>query len=279
MMQIDSALDCEVLAQPEDAWFDWQGGLGSKHADWANHPELLRDGFLSFSFGGFVLRGGVLGTRTVLIDCGNGPSGDDFIPPGHLIDSLEQLGVAPEDVTDVLLTHLHYDHTGWLAVDGVPTFPRATIRCSHKDVAHFTKEDTPGRSAEVTPLLLSAIQDQLDPFDGSCTLLPGLDALPAPGHTPGSTIFVASEGERRVVFLGDVVHCPVQLLEEEWAALSDVDPVLARQTRDRVIAELEGAEIAGAHFPHLALGRLVTSSRPKSWIVNGHRDKPGTATV
>ena len=70
------------------------------------------------------------------------------------------------------------------------------------------------------------------------------------------------------MFPSDIVCCPVQLLEPEWAAISDVDPALAALTRENVQRELEGASVAGAHFPGLSLGRVIGSSVPKKWVVN-----------
>jgi len=267
MVRIDPVVDCEIVAEPTHPWFRWKGGRGTTGDDWMRHSELLVDGKLRLGFGGFLLRGGPLGERIVLVDCGNGPEGDDFIPPGRLLESLAALGVGPHDVTDVLLTHLHYDHTGWLATDGRPTFANASVRCAAADLAWFGDPSTTGLSSQVLPARVGPLGDRLSTFSVDRTILPGVDALLAPGHTPGSTVFVISEGEQRVLLIGDVVHCPVELVEEEWAAFGDVDPVLAARTRERVTRELDGADVGGAHFPGLALGRLIQTSVPPRWTV------------
>ena len=267
-MRIDPVVDCEVVVDPTDPWFHWEGGIGVRAADWKRHPELLEDGQLRFGFGGFLLRGGALGDRVVLVDCGNGPNGDEFIPPGRLLDSLRAFGIAPVDVTDVLLTHLHYDHTGWLVVAGQVTFPNATVHCAADDLDWFTRPSTRGLTARVTPARLEVLADRVSAFTADHTILPGVDAVIAPGHTPGSTMFVISEGQRRTVLIGDVVHCPVELVDTEWAALGDVDPELAARTRERVLREVDGAEVAGPHFPGLALGRLISSTRPRRWALS-----------
>jgi glyoxylase-like metal-dependent hydrolase (beta-lactamase superfamily II) len=95
--------------------------------------------------------------------------------------------------------------------------------------------------------------------------------MSAPGHTPGSTILVVSSGTDRAMLLGDVVHCPVQLIEDEWGGLGDVDPELARRTRVALARELEGSDIpvAAAHFPGMQFGRLLTGSGKRSWILSG----------
>ena len=61
------------------------------------------------------------------------------------------------------------------------------------------------------------------------------------------------------MLLGDVVHCPVELLDDEWAGMSDVDPELALRTRVALARELEGTDVpvAAAHFPGLQFGRLL----------------------
>lgn len=266
-MQIEGVVDCEVTSTPNHPWFEWEGGRGSAPDDWALHPELLVGSKLRFSFGGYLLRGGPLQGRIVLIDCGNGPSGDDFIPPGHMLTDLRAKGVGVSDVTDIMLTHLHYDHTGWLAVDGEPVFPNATIHLANADIEHFTNPHSEGLSAEVTPARLRAVDSHLRPFDGTTTLAPGITAIPAPGHTPGSTVFVASDATSRVVILGDVVHCPVQLVDEEWAVLGDVDPELALRTRRNLEREFNGDTLAGAHFPGLSMGRVIRTDVARTWTI------------
>ena len=74
--------------------------------------------------------------------------------------------------------------------------------------------------------------------------------MSAPGHTPGSTILVMSSGTARGLLLGDVVHCPVELLDDEWGGVGDVDPELAKRTRLALTRELEGTDtpVAAAHF-------------------------------
>ena len=67
--------------------------------------------------------------------------------------------------------------------------------------------------------------------------------MAAPGHTPGSTIIVMSSGADRAMLLGDVVHCPIELLDDEWAGMGDVDPALARRTRVALARELEGSDV------------------------------------
>lgn len=235
---------------------------------WEPHRFLLDDaGQLTISVGAFLVRSE---DRTVLVDLGYGPGALGRIRTGLLLDSLRALGVTPPQLTDVVFTHLHRDHVGWASVDGVPQFPNATLRCSAADYSYFVLEGEgdPSIGDRLRPCL-----DRLETFDDEDgALLPGVDTRHAPGHTPGSTVLVLSEGSRRVVVLGDVAHSPVQLLESEWNTLHDVDPALARRTRERLLRELEvepSPSLAGMHFPGLRFGRLLEAEGRRFWVLDG----------
>jgi glyoxylase-like metal-dependent hydrolase (beta-lactamase superfamily II) len=237
---------------------------------WAPHLQFLdATGNIEITFGGFLIR---TADRIALVDTGIGTLsassaaaalGVETFEGGRLLDSLATLGVAPADVTDVILTHLHFDHVGWATQKGDVVFGNATYRCDGRDWEHFVGPD-PGATRKLTPL-----EGQLTLFDGDGPLLPGVDIFSAPGHTPGSTVVVVSSGTQRAVLLGDVVHCPVELVDREWAGMGDVDPALAKRTRNAWAAELEGADIsiAAAHFPGLQFGRLLLGEGKRQWVV------------
>ena len=255
--RIDPVIDGEGRFKPTLSF------AGTSEQDWAPHADLLDErGRLPFVMGGFLVRGG---GRTSLVDLGLGHGTVMGITGGAMLDNLAALGVAPEDITDVMFTHLHIDHIGWCAVDGIPTFPNATYRASQADARYFLVDH---RDTVETPRL-APIADRLATWGPGEQLAPGIDTLHAPGHTPGSTVIVVSSGTERALMLGDVVHCPVQLLDDEWGALFDVDPVLARRTRTALSKELETGEtmVAAAHFPGLKFGRLVRGEGRRRWVV------------
>lgn len=241
-----------------------QAYRGTTEEQWAPHRRFLDpDGMFELALGGFLVRGG--GDRVALVDTGVGAAGAPRFQGGQFLDSLAALGVSPDEVTDVLFTHLHFDHVGWATRQGEIVFPNATYRCDSADWAHFVGPDE-GATRKLAP-----VEDRLQTWDGNGTILPGLDAMAAPGHTPGSTIMVLSSGDQRALLLGDVVHCPVELLEDEWAGLGDVDPALARRTRVALARELEGTDVpvAAAHFPGMAFGRLLAAQGQRSWVFSG----------
>ena len=233
---------------------------GTTDEQWSQHRRFLTDdGRLEMALGGFLVRSG---SRVVVVDTGVGRI-QGLFEGGMFLDSLAAHGVAPADVTDVVFTHLHFDHVGWATQQGEVVFPNATYRCDERDWAHFVGPD-PGATKKLTPL-----ESRLATWSASGPLLPGIDTMVAPGHTPGSTIIVLSSGGDRAMLLGDVVHCPVELLDDEWAGLGDVDPALAKRTRNSLARELEGLDlpVAAAHFPGLRFGRLLAAEGRRNWVV------------
>ncbi|MGC5615411.1 MBL fold metallo-hydrolase [Georgenia sp. Z1491] len=233
------------------------------HADgWSCHGDLLDEqGDLHLAVGGYLLQSG---DRTIVVDTGAGTIDNGRYKGGLLLESLRVHGVEVEDVTDVLLTHLHFDHVGWVSKKGSPVFPRATYRVHEADWNHFVDapDAQPGALRKLEP-----IREQLETFDASRTIAPGLDARPMPGHTPGSTSFVVSDGKDRLVLVGDLAHSPVELVETGWRFRHDHDQELAARSRTELVEEFTdtGAVIAAAHFPDFRPGRLVAGPTGPRW--------------
>lgn len=229
---------------------------------WDSHQHLLdAGGRLELTLGGFLLR---TAGRTVLVDAGAGTISNEKYRGGQFLESLRRLGVRPRDVTDVLFTHLHFDHVGWATRQGEIVFPNATYRVHTADWAHFV--DGPGALPGAVRKL-SPLRGRLQPYDSDVTLAPGLDARHTPGHTPGSTVFIVSSAGERALLLGDVAHCVAELTGPEWESVFDVDPRAARTARARLATELADSPdvAAAAHFPGLRFGRIVTVGGRREW--------------
>jgi glyoxylase-like metal-dependent hydrolase (beta-lactamase superfamily II) len=255
-LRIDPVADGMARVPPSEAYT----GVGDD--EWAPHRELLAaDGMLELDLGGFLVRGG---DRIALVDCGLGPLTRAGYRGGRLLESLAGLGVTPADVTDLVFTHLHFDHVGWATQKGEVVFPTAVPRCDRRDWEHFVTGPDGGAARKLGPLA-----GRVEFWEPGATILPGVDVQHAPGHTPGSTIVVISSGTERALLLGDVVHCAVELLDEEWAGFGDVDPEQAMRTRAALIREIEGTDVpvAAAHFPGLRFGRLLRGEGRRLWVV------------
>jgi glyoxylase-like metal-dependent hydrolase (beta-lactamase superfamily II) len=253
--RVDPVVDGEGRLRPDEAL------PGVPVACWVRHRALLDDGgLLPIVIGGLLLRGH---GRTVLVDLGYGPGALGDTPTGRMPGWLRALAVEPADVTHVLFTHLHRDHVGWAANGGVAVFPRARLVCGAADRAYFVEQRHDPSVVE----RLGPCTDRLETFEDG-TELPGIAATAAPGHTPGSTVVTVSDGEKRLVLLGDVAHFPVQLLETGWTTPWDIDPALARRTREslvRVAVDDRSAWLVGAHFPGMRPGRLLDHGSGLRW--------------
>jgi glyoxylase-like metal-dependent hydrolase (beta-lactamase superfamily II) len=190
------------------------------------------------------------------------------------MQSLADADVVPDDITDVVFTHLHSDHIGWASADGIACFPNAVYRCATADLDYFFGPDVDEAFSMLMWGTLSA-RDRLSPilnlvetWDSDEAIAPGIDVRLAPGHTPGSSVVVLSSGADRALILGDMVHCPMELQDDEWQCIGDVDPVLAKRARAAYVAELEtgSALAAGSHFPGLRFGRLLPGEGTRGWV-------------
>jgi glyoxylase-like metal-dependent hydrolase (beta-lactamase superfamily II) len=208
----------------------------------------------------------VEGDETLLIDAGVGPFSVVGLSGGALLDELVAVGVQPDEIDVIAVSHLHLDHDGWLATEdrGV-TFPNAVIHVGRGDYERFVIGDptrfrmAPHKKAALAELLAA---DRVVLVDDATEIVPGVVALPTPGHTPGHLAFAIRDRGERLLVLGDAMYCPAQLTDADLTAMHDVDPALARRSRELIQRELETHETSavGCHFPGLRAARVVGGS-------------------
>lgn len=246
------------------------------------HQRLAEDAMTpaaKTSINAFVIN---TGRELILVDTGAGVLFGSA--GGHLLENLRAAGIAPEDISLVLLTHIHADHSGGVAYRGSPTFPNATVRVEQKDVdfwlnpAHFNEVE-PGQQhtfAESARSLRPIIDaDKLKTFHAPAEILPGIEAMPAAGHTPGSVIYRIHRGSQNMLIWGDIIHAKaVQLSAPEVAIHFDVHQPQAVATRERVLkrAAQEGDWVAAAHIAFPGIGHVKKEGKAWRWVpVNDSR--------
>jgi glyoxylase-like metal-dependent hydrolase (beta-lactamase superfamily II) len=228
-------------------------GATARHwaaADAFDPAARTADGRWWLRFRTFAIRYG--DGPVTLVDVGIGPhdapAGSWAPVPGHLPDELAAAGIAPDDVTAIVLTHLHSDHVGWALPASTP-FRQARVVVQRADVAAF---------ATIRSDLL-AEPDRLDVIDGDTDLAPGVRAVATPGHTPGHQSVLVEWGDESILVTGDLLVHAVQLLYPELAYGHDMDTELARSTREKTLhaATTRGSLLAVSHLgkPFCRTGR------------------------
>lgn len=197
------------------------------------------------------------GGGPVLVDTGIGPAdgraGRWLGVGGELPRLLPRAGVRPEDVTTVVLSHLHLDHVGWNAGPAGPTFPNATyvVQQAELDHSRATSGDPDGTHAlQVGPLIEAGA---LRAVDGRHRLGPGLEVTRTPGHSPGHQSLSGDFGRAgRVLFAGDAFVHQAQIINPIQGYAHESDRSRAATTRAAILAS--AAEypflLAPAHLPH-----------------------------
>lgn len=203
--------------------------------------------------------------RTILVDAG---AGNQMGPTlGQLPKNLRALGIAPESIDAILLTHLHPDHSlGLVDEAGRRVFPNAEL-VVHAIEASFWLDRTPSpddservaRNTKAQRAVLATYRGCIRRItDGE--VLPGITAILRPGHTPGHTNWLVRSGSDRLLIWGDIVHlAAVQMARPGATLVFDVDPQKARATRERVLdwVAAERMCVAGAHLSFPGFGTVA----------------------
>ena len=241
-------------------------------SDWEPYSDhLTPEGLLRLNVGSFVVREG---DNTALIDTGLGEGDHPFENSrwGLLDRDMRSKGVSRDEVTTVVMTHLHRDHVGWNIVDedGAPAafFPNARYFAPKADWETFTRRAGMSMFAyireKVMPLMDIGV---LDLIDGEQSITDSLAAIPTPGHTPGHTSFLITSNGERAVVLGDAAHVPVQAHHTNWSPRADTDPELSSRSRAEIFDRMErdhSLAISG-HFPTPGFGQLVRIEGRRYW--------------
>ncbi|MFP0479405.1 MBL fold metallo-hydrolase [Klebsiella quasipneumoniae] len=225
------------IAPEEAARLQRQAGLTS--------PEAIE-------IGAYLIRGR---GHTVLVDTGTGGANG---VGGALIANLALLGVRPEEIDTILLTHAHPDHIGgMLTAAGTPAYPNAMVFLPSRESAYWlapstldNASDRGQRNVLLVRRIMAICATQIRDIDEDEPVA-GIRPCPLPGHTPGHTGYRLEAGGTSLLIWGDIVHFPsIQSARPEVSVAFDVDPDQARHTRESLLrqAARERWLIAGMHL-------------------------------
>lgn len=192
-----------------------------------------------------------------LVDTGSGEL--DGPECGKAEHALSRAGFTREQVSHVLLTHIHSDHIGGLFDGDSARYPNAVVHVPRGDLA-FYADDPAGvpewKRGSVANLgrLRWLYDGRVRSFDPGA-VLPGIEAIALQGHTPGHSGFLLRDGNATLLMWGDVVHVEdLQLADPAVGFTYDVDLLAAQQSRRAVMdrAAREGWMVGGAHLSGIA---------------------------
>jgi glyoxylase-like metal-dependent hydrolase (beta-lactamase superfamily II) len=224
------------------------------------------------------------GSKLVLIDAG---AAGLFGPTlGKLVANLKAAGYTPEQVDEIYITHMHPDHVGGLVANGQRVFTNAVVRADLREGGFWLSPENldkaqgdakgffQGAMASLNPYVAAG---KLKPFDGATELVPGIRAVPAAGHTPGHTIYVAESEGSRMAFWGDLMHvAAVQFALPGTTIAFDTDSKAAAPARLQNFADAakQGYFVAVAHLSFPGIGQLRADGKGYTWVPTNYQSAP-----
>ena len=240
-----------------DVWLLSEGqGVGNSSILIGATPDMLQsaipDGSFPNSCNAFLLR--FPSGRLMLVDTGRSSE--------ILVENLKSVGVSPEQINAVLVTHIHGDHIGGMLNSGQVVFPNAEVYMSKQEHG-FGLENAGART------MIEAYASKLRLFEPKeidaqpDEIFPQLRAVAAFGHTPGHTLFLVESGTDKLLIWGDLTHAmAIQMPYPQVAVRFDVDSQKAVETRKKVLEYVakNNITVAGMHNAYPGIGNLTKTN-------------------
>jgi len=216
------------------------------------------------------------GDRLVLIDAGTGTYLDGAL--GELVANLEAAGYKADQIDDIILTHIHTDHSGGLTIKGKPVFANATVHVNKREYNFWMETPVESRPANVPLSYFVEAHESLGPyaeagrvrtFADNARILPGIGSILRAGHTPGHSSIVVESAGAKIVFWGDITHGDVLQFDEPDVAIQfDTNQSEAIRAREAAFAHAADGKylVAGAHTAFPGIGHVRRDATNYDWV-------------
>ncbi|MBM7066477.1 MBL fold metallo-hydrolase [Actibacterium sp. 188UL27-1] len=192
------------------------------------------------------------GEEVILFDTGLGQGG--------LIKALAEAGKAPEDITTVVLTHMHPDHIGGMMTDGAPTYANANYITGQTEYDFWAAQEAGNRVGDLVKTNVTPLADKMTFIGDGGSVTSGITGMASFGHTPGHMVYMLESGGQQLVLTADLAnHYVWSLAYPDWEVRFDMDKEAAAGARRDVLGMLAADKIPfiGYHMPFPALGYVA----------------------
>ena len=218
------------------------------------------------------------GDQNILLDTGLGwglDAGSEYTDVSNVCTNLRIFGLTPEDITHVILTHLHYDHAAGCSFTNEqaktkPTFPNAKYYV-HQQEWNFALEQSKGPQLSYSERyrldeLYRLVSDERFTFlsEDITEIMNGITAVKTGGHTPGHQIVIMESNGEKAYYMGDLLPTEYQLNEYAMEK-ADIYPLEAKKKKVRILQQVcdEKALLLFYHSGNGQAGHLIKDNDKK----------------
>jgi glyoxylase-like metal-dependent hydrolase (beta-lactamase superfamily II) len=214
------------------------------------------------------------GDHTILLDTGWGTSQKP--DEGKLIENLKLQGIQGGDIDTVILSHAHPDHIGGIIDEKNRLFyPQARYFMNKKGWEYWTSRPDLSCYPEMIQQMMPAavqknvipIKDRLTLIDSGAEILPGIEYLSTPGHSPDHGVLIISSENEQLLYSSDLFQHPLQMACPDLCTGLDYKPEQAVASRTQMMqrAAADKMLVFACHFPFPGIGHIVPRGKTFQW--------------